>query len=204
MSAIGKLKTSRIESLTDGIFAIAMTLLILNVSLPSDTTDYSLASNLRGEVLYKLLVYAGSFVILGTQWIGIDFQHGFLERVTRTYLWTNILFLMLICTIPFSASILANYPHIPISISFYAGNLVLVGLAQLIIWGYAQSYHLNVHGAVSHDVSRALCKRVVISMVVYSIALGMAYVNTSIAFVMLVVPPLLHLIPGAVDAYVKE
>jgi uncharacterized membrane protein len=204
MSQIGKLKTSRIESLTDGIFAIAMTILVLNVSVPQHLSESSLWLNLRGDILYKLFIYAGSFVILGTQWIGMDFQHGFLERVTRTYLWTNILFLMLICLLPFSASILASYPHTSVSIYVYAGNLILIGISQLITWCYAQLNHLNVEGASSHDVSRALYKRVCISLGLYITAFIVAYWNTTIAFVILIVPPFLHLIPGAVDKYVRD
>src|SRR5690242_19219537 len=86
------LKVSRLENLTDGIFAIAMTILVLNITLPLDTTTAKLALVLQTTILEKIFIYAGSFIILGTQWIAMTFQHGFVERLNRPYLWANFLY----------------------------------------------------------------------------------------------------------------
>ncbi|OGT52499.1 MAG: hypothetical protein A3E84_03215 [Gammaproteobacteria bacterium RIFCSPHIGHO2_12_FULL_42_13] len=196
------LKLSRIEALTDGIFAIAMTILILNVSIPHHTASSVLMENLQGNILQKLFIFAGSFVILGTHWIGTDFQHGFLARVNRAYLWINILFLMFICVIPFSASLLASYSHTSIGISFYAINLVFVGIAQLLMWWYANKYQLNVEAGSALVVKYSIYRRIYVGLFLYCISLVAAQWDANIAFVILILPPLIHMAPGAVDKYI--
>ncbi|MDX1902173.1 MAG: TMEM175 family protein [Gammaproteobacteria bacterium] len=193
------LKVSRIEALTDGIFAIAMTILVLNVNLPTHTTIKTLSYNLYKDVIHQLFVYAGSFIILATYWVGMNFQLGFLARSTRLYLWINILFLLSICVVPFSASVLASFPHMPISIIFYATNLLCISTIQLIMWMYALHAGLNSEAAKIEGVSRSIYRRICVAPVFYAIAFLLAFHDTNLAFFILVAPPLIHIFPGAVD-----
>lgn len=202
MAKLFILKISRLESLTDGIFAIAMTILIFNLHIPSQLREQSLWTVLSHDTFEKLGIYAGSFIILGTQWIGTYFQLGFLERVNRIYLWFNVFWLMLICIVPFSASLLVDYPDSPISISFYAVNLILVTLSRFFCWEYACHFKLN---HPSHPIaSRSIVQRLIMAPVFYMAAPFVAYWNTHFAFVLLIAPPLIHLIPGKVDQYLEQ
>jgi uncharacterized membrane protein len=204
MSQDRVLKVSRLEALTDGIFAIAMTILVLNVSIPQDTTLTTLLYTLHHSVAHKLYIYAGSFIILGTYWVGMDFQHGLLVRISRPYLWLSILFLMFVCVVPFSANLLASYPHASISLSFYAINLALASATQLIMWLYAQTFHLNSDTAQNPHVHRSVLRRIGIAVFCYIISFLIAPWHPNWAFIMLLTPPLIHIIPGAVDKYVNE
>lgn len=199
------LKVSRLESLTDGIFAIAMTILVLNVGVSSTITAPTIAAHLQNEVAHKLFIYAGSFIILGTYWVGMNFQLGFLERVNRLYLWANIFFLMFVCVLPFSASLLGNFRHAPLSICFYAFNIMVMSLIQLFLWWYARLFKLNAE-TVSHAdiVSRSIYRRICVAPFFYIAALLLTYWNTDVAFIALVAPPLIHIFPGAVDRYAKK
>jgi uncharacterized membrane protein len=194
------LKVSRIESLTDGIFAIAMTILILNLSIPTDADVSDLSTLLLTDILLKLVIYIGSFIILGTLWIGMHFQIGLLERINRPYLWTHVFYLMGVCIVPFSSSLVAAHPNNIITISFYAGNLLYTSTMQLIICQFAYIYKLN--SPICTPVIRsAIIKRIFLAPLFYIAALITAHWNPSAAFVLLAAPTIVYMLPGRVDRY---
>ena len=86
----GRSKT-RIEALTDGVFAIAMTLLIFNIRVPeaAQGTDKALRQGLL-QLWPSFLTYIISFVMLGVYWVGHHNQYHFIRRTDRVFLWTNI------------------------------------------------------------------------------------------------------------------
>src|SRR5579871_1824982 len=106
MAAAHLLKVSRLEGLTDGIFAIAMTILVLNLRVPVNLPDTKISLHIQSEIYTNLLIYIGTFIILGTHWIAMNFQWGLLELLNRIYLWVNMFYLMAICVVPFSANLL--------------------------------------------------------------------------------------------------
>jgi uncharacterized membrane protein len=201
MASARILKVSRLENLTDGIFAIAMTILILNVVLPDSTTSTTLWFDLKADIFQKLFIYVGSFIILGTYWVGMDFQHGFLSRLTRPYLWLNIVFLMATCVLPFSASMLARFPHHEVSFNFFTVNLLIMSLLELILWTYAQKSCLTNDAAKISAVNRSIYRRILIAPTFYFVALVVALWNVNAAFFLLIIPPIVHIVPGAVDKY---
>src|SRR5665213_1213192 len=112
------LKVTRLEALSDGIFAIAMTILVLDMRLPAGAVPPDQWHALITGVYFRLLIFIGSFIILGTLWIAMTFQMGLLERINRPYLWTQVFYLMGVCVVPFSSSFVAGHPNAPDSISF--------------------------------------------------------------------------------------
>src|SRR5579864_9283262 len=90
------LKISRIEGLTDGVFAIAMTILVLDLRLPPNLQINNLFHVLQNQILFKLYIYIASFILLGTLWVAMNFQFGLLDRLNREYLWANIFYLMVV------------------------------------------------------------------------------------------------------------
>lgn len=107
-TGIGK---GRIEALADGIFAIAMTLLILEVKVPS------LLPGQLEELPHRLLdlwpkiaAFVISFLVCGVFWVGHHAQLHYVRRADRTFLWLNIAFFLVISAIPFSAALIGEYP----------------------------------------------------------------------------------------------
>ena len=196
MNSSHLLKVSRLEGLTDGIFAIAMTILVLDLKLPGSATF------LTSAIYIRLAVYVGSFIILGTLWVAMNFQLGLIERLNRPYLWTNILYLMVICVVPFSASLVAAFPNHPGSISFFAVNLLFASSGQLLTFVTAHHYKLN-KSSYSEGIKRAIINRIYVAPIFYISALLVAHWNTSIAFLLLVAPPTIYLIPGKIDTFDK-
>jgi uncharacterized membrane protein len=192
------LKSARLSALTDGIFAFAMTLLFLKVNAPKHIVGHDLFSYLVTDVVYNLLIYAGTFIILGSLWIGSYFQQSFLERVSRPYLWIYVIYMMFICVIPFSASLLANYPENPFSIYFFAINLLCISFLQLFTWRGAISFKL-ISIACTETIRSSITNRILIGPVFYFLGMLIARWSIPLAFVMLIAPLILHIFPGKVD-----
>jgi uncharacterized membrane protein len=200
MSISHLLKVSRLEGLTDGIFAIAMTILVLDLQLPKGIPNSDLTLYLFSSVSIRLAVYVGSFIILGTLWVSMNFQLGLLERVNRPYLWANIFYLLVICVIPFSASIVAEYPYNKTSIIFFAINLLFTTAGQTLTIACADNLKLNKE-IYTPAIRKAILKRIALAPAFYISAIILSYWNTSIAFIALVAPPLLYIFPGKIDRY---
>ena len=200
MSQTHLLKVSRLEGLTDGVFAIAMTILVLDLRLPRELIVNNLLTTIIHVVLMKLFVYIGSFIVLGTLWIAMNFQLGLLERVNRPYLWANVFYLMVICVVPFSASLVATFPNDPTSITVFSINLICGSIGQYITAQSAYKHQLNkeIYNAA---IRKAILLRIAVGPVFYVAACFVAYLNTQVAFILLVIPPILYLFPGRIDNY---
>lgn len=193
------LKISRLEGLTDGVFAIAMTILVLDLRIPAFTGN-SLSYILEHEILYRLLIYIGSFTILGTLWIGMTFQIGLLQHINRIYLWTNIIYLMVICVVPFSASLVASYPESKLSIVFYAINLLCASLCQYII--QQTSFYCNLNNDLYTSAIRlAVIRRIFLAPIFYIAAIFVMSWDLHAAFALLIAPTLMYIFPGKIDKY---
>ena len=200
MSAKHLLKISRLEGLTDGVFAIAMTILVLDLRLPAELGANTLIEILHRDVLLKLFIYAGSFIILGTLWVAMNFQLGLLDRLNRQYLWTNVFYLMVICVVPFSASLLGAYPHNPASISFYAVNLLCASAGQFLTAQCAHTYNLN-NEVYTPAIRRAVVGRIFVAPVFYICSLIAAPWDTTVAALLLLAPTAIYMLPGHIDRY---
>src|SRR5215471_1982543 len=105
-----QLGRNRIEALTDGVFAVAMTLLVLDIRVPELHQPLATAElPLKLLSLWpKFLSYTISFVILGVYWVGHHVQLSFIRRADRPLLWINILFLLWVALVPFPIGLLVN------------------------------------------------------------------------------------------------
>lgn len=133
--------TKRIEALSDGVFSIAMTLLVLGLAVPVLEDPFAsreLFIKLL-EMLPKFIVYTVSFIVLGIFWILHKRQLNFIMKSNGMFLWINIFFLMVASLIPFSTALLGNYPGNRIAVIIYGINF-LAGFQFLFLkWTYATS-----------------------------------------------------------------
>src|SRR6266478_4749024 len=126
----------RVETLADGVFAIAMTLLAFNLQ-PPNVPAIGGASDLQAALLAMLphfRTYVLSFVVIGIYWLSHHFQFHYVRHADRTLLWINILFLMFVATLPFSTAVLGRYGKYQTAIVLYSANLLLVGMTNAIHW----------------------------------------------------------------------
>lgn len=133
------LTTERLSTLVDGIFAIAMTLLAFKLSLPESYTpnnENELINNLL-SIYPHFIHYVLSFLLLGLFWIAHHRQFQFVVRLDKLSIWINILILLFICLIPFSASLVSEYSDLSIAAIFFETNLFIIGILYLLFWRYA-------------------------------------------------------------------
>ena len=144
---------NRIEALTDGVFAVAMTLLVLDIKVPE--LQQALASTqLPHELLAlwpKLLSYSISFVILGVYWVGHHLQLAFIRTADRLLLWINMLFLLFVVLVPFSTALLSEYTNQRVAIAVYGANLIAIGLVLALHWWYATNQRRHVDAGWRSD-----------------------------------------------------
>ncbi len=133
------MKKNRIEGLTDGIFAIAMTLLVLTIELPGNITAESSMEAYISSLAPQLFTYALSFILLGVFW---RVNHIHLEKVKGAdtgFLWINLIWLMFVALVPFSTELMGNSTGLAASNMFFHVNMFIIGVLLTLNWFY--SYH---------------------------------------------------------------
>lgn len=197
------LTKSRIETLCDGVFAIAMTLLIFNIKVPSlspPPAGSSLTRALFG-LWPQFLVYAISFIMLGVYWVGHHNQFHYIRRTDRVLLWVNVLFLMFVALVPFSTALLGEYPAEQVAVVFYAVNLMLVGLTLYAQWWYATSGHHLVDADLDLVLVRLAKRRVLMGPVILLVAVAGSFVSTKVSILIYALIPVFYILPGRIDRH---
>lgn len=206
----GGLSTNRLEALVDGVFAVVMTLLVLNLVVPREPTWLSgaaLSHHLIDDLLklrFTLLSYAISFVIAGVYWVGHHNQFPLIRRTDRVLLWINILFLMCVTCIPFSTALLGAYPGQQVAVVIYGGNLILIGLVLYAHWWYATSGHRLTDEHLDPLLVRRAARRILTGPVAYLLAIGLSFVNPAASLVIYALVPLLYILPGRLDRHLSR
>jgi len=137
----------RLEALSDGVFAIVMTLIVLEVHVP----EASLA-DLPGALVKMaptLLPYALTFVTLGMLWFGNRTQSEQIRAADHPLVWLNLLFLGLVALIPFSAALVSRYPSDRVAVVIYGIHLVAASLAHAVAWVYATFHPALIRPEIS-------------------------------------------------------
>jgi len=147
------LSLSRLEALTDGIYAIAMTLLVLNLIIP--TVPESEAAQKIPIILtqdwQKFVNYVVSFILLSVYWMIHHMQSRQFTRTDTNHVWINIYTLMFVVLIPFSFSLVSDYPSLQITNLVFQCNLCVVGLLTYANWAYATHDHRLVDASMSPE-----------------------------------------------------
>ena len=179
----------RLAALSDGIFAVAMTLLLLELHVPAKELINTEADFHRAFVhlLPQLLVYLMIFVTLGIFWVGQQTQLNHLERSNRSLTWTHLAFLFSVTLMPFSTRLLAEFIEYRTALLAYWLNIFLLGAILFASWGSATRAAV-IKNDIPPEVPAAICRRIIIGQALYALGALLCIVNTywSIAFIVLV------------------
>lgn len=128
------MQKSRLEAFSDGVFAIVITLLILDIRFPD--VPYSQFWETLTSLLPRILAYGMSFILIGLYWVvHHNSLHG-MKKTDRGFLWLNIVLLLLVSFIPFPTSLLGRYPYQAGPIMFYGLTLIACNLVGYIMIVY--------------------------------------------------------------------
>ncbi|XVH33688.1 TMEM175 family protein (plasmid) [Haloferacaceae archaeon DSL9] len=175
-------RTDRIDALSDGLFAIVLTLLILQFEVPNvplDRADSELLPALLAQqpLLFSYLL---SFAVVGLYWIVHHNLFQYIIRHDRILLHLNLFFLFTVSFLPFPTELVGTYgTHFTWTI--YATNLGLVGLSLTALWWYAVRRGLT-HETIDTRTGRLVALRGLITPVVFLLSIGVAAVNVTLAF----------------------
>jgi uncharacterized membrane protein len=179
----------RLAALSDGIFAVAMTLLVLDLRVPAEEAIHSgrdLQHALVG-ISPQVVMYLMSFMTLGIFWVGQQTQLNFLERSHRTLAWIHMVFLFAVTLTPFSTRLLAEFIVYKTALIAYWLNILLLGGSLYFSWNCAQDLGL-VKADAPADLPRAIQRRIVVAQSLYAVGALLCIFSTywSIGFIVLV------------------
>ena len=186
---IAGMNVERLAALSDGIFGVAMTLLLLELRVPAKELIHS-ESDLRNafvHLLPQLLVYLMSFVTLGIFWMGQQTQLNHIERSNRSLTWVHLAFLFSVTIMPFSTRLLVEFIQYRSALVAYWLNIFLLGAILFVSWGMA-SHAGVVKTEIPPEVPRAICRRIMVAQALYAFGALLCIFNTywSIGFIVLV------------------
>jgi uncharacterized membrane protein len=180
---------ARLAALSDGIFAVAMTLLVLDLRLPAGAAIHGERDLWRALVglTPQLVVYMLTFLTLGIFWVGQQTQLNLLERSDRSLSWIHIFFLFTVSITPFSTTLLADYLRYRTALLVYWLNILLLGITLYASWECAQEQGL-VKSDAPPELARAIKRRILIAQALYALGAALCVISTkwSIGFIVLV------------------
>lgn len=180
-----ELGKNRIEALSDGIFAIVMTLLVFELKtsdLPQHASNIQLAPALF-EMWPKFLSYAVSFIGLGIYWVAHHYMYHSIRHSDRTLLWLNILFFMFVSLLPFSASLINSFGQTQIAPLFFGANLTLIGWTLYFQWIYAASKRDLMADFVTREYADSVKFRFLIIPIIATIAMLLCFWSVEVLLI---------------------
>ncbi len=179
---------ARLSALSDGVFAVAMTLLVLDLRVPAATTIHSEHDLWQAltTLTPRLIPYFMSFLTLGIFWVGQQTQLNSFIRGDRNLAWIHIAFLLAVSITPFSTALLASFVTYRIALVAYWLDIVFLGATLFWSWHYALAAGL-IRDDVTAQVRAAMKRRIVAAQSLYALAMLLSAISTywSIAFIVL-------------------
>jgi len=180
----------RIEALSDGVFAIALTLLVLDVRVPiSEHIVYEKDLIIAfGKLTPKLLTYFLSFMTLGIFWTAHSSQFHFIEKSDRNFNWINLSFLLFVTVIPFTTAFLSEYITFKFAVAIYWLNLFLLGVMLSMILRYADKHNFfknNIAG--KSEIKKAMIRRGIVAQSLYALGAVLCFINTYLSIGVLII-----------------
>jgi uncharacterized membrane protein len=177
--------TGRIEAFSDGVFAIAITLLVIEIGVPHVENEPE-GTTLFGSLVGQWPPYLGyviSFLVIGTVWANHHNRFTYIVRSDHVLLFLNTVFLMCVAFIPFPTALLAEYVQIEertTAIAVYAGTLAVTAVFFTLLWLYAANGCRLVDCKLDPTTLRAMTRRYVAGMVLYLIAFAPAFISLAL------------------------
>jgi uncharacterized membrane protein len=165
----------RLKNLSDGVFAIALTLLVLDIRIPDGALVGDLPTKLI-DLVPKALIYLISFVVIGGAWGSHQRMIGQIKRGDGLLVWFNLFSLLFVTLVPASAALLGRFPDALVAITCFALDVVLIQLTALWMWRYA-SQHGLVNPTLDPIVVFGIGRRLTIGAIAFGLSIPLALLN---------------------------
>ncbi len=192
----------RVLALSDGVYAIAMTLLVLEVAVPQ--VVQSELFNQLADLSFKLLIYAISFVILGIYWVAHHYMFRVFRHANYALTWINIAHLMTVALIPFAAAFISQYPRAQLAVVFYGAILGIAAAILYVMWWYATKGHRLVVPDLSPGLERYIRRRLAAGPLVTLLAIGISFVSIEASIALYAILPPAYILQSGIDRFFPE
>ena len=183
----------RLAALSDGIFAVAMTLLVLDLHIPTAAQVHS-----EGELLAALcalgpqwVAYLMSFLTLGIFWAGQQTQLNHIGEGTRGLTWIHLGFLFAVTLLPLSTRLLAEFITYRSALLLYWFNILVLGAMLYWSWAHATRAKL-IKDDTPNEVRASICRRILIAQALYAVGAALCVINTWVSIGAIVLVQLNH------------
>ena len=180
-------------ALSDGVFAIIITLLVLEIHVPELARGQSLSHALR-EVRPSFVSFLITFVVVAISWAGHRDLFSLIRRTDRALVWFNIVYLLPLCVLPFGASLLARYEEEPVALQMYGLMLLAGSIARLAIWVYATGRPHLLYVQMDSISRRNGALVVVLHGAAYAVAILVADSSPSASLIIYAAVPILYFV----------
>ena len=177
-------ETGRLETFCDGVFAIAITLLVLEIRIPPAAGPGASPGHLWESLLSLWPSYFGyviSFLVIGIMWINHHAMFRYIRRTNRTFLLINVGFLLCISFVPFPTAVLAQHLRVPedrvAALAFYSATILVIAIAFNVVWRYGV-WNGRLLGPEADPAGiRTISSRYLLGPGLYAVALILAFVS---------------------------
>ena len=176
---------NRVLALTDGVFAIAATLLVVDLFVPilsADATSADLWNALSGES-HTFMAYLISFFILGVWWNAHHRHYSLIRDTDSTLRWLNLLLLLWIGLLPFFTKILAEYGNLQVALSLYSLDQAGAGLFVTLSWIYASRNHRLVDKDLPEKTIRLTMMRSATAPILFLISIIVSFIDPILSYI---------------------
>jgi uncharacterized membrane protein len=194
-------KPERLAAFCDGVIAIAITLLVLGLEVPSagKVPDQELGAYLR-DAIHPMMGFVTSFILVGTYWLAhyVIFHH--IKKVDRVFIALNGLFLLLISFVPFPTGVQASYRGDHYAFLFYAATQFACSIALLAIWNYATYHRRLIDDRLPDESITKIRRRILLPLMVCIVAIAVSFVNLDAGRMVFLLIPIFYFIRPGMDA----
>jgi uncharacterized membrane protein len=189
----------RIETFSDGVFAIILTLLVLELHTPSipDHSSMGQYATLMSPLIPKFVSFVLTFIMVSIHWVGHHYFFQNLHKAPLGLVWLNNLFLLFLCLMPFPTAMLGDHPTAQLPIILYGVNQLLAGLTFFVFRNYAKKNKLFI----DKESAKAMGpKHSVPAILLFTLSIFFAFVNVYISLIFFLIVPLLYFVPNMIKS----
>jgi uncharacterized membrane protein len=195
--AQGELRLTRIEAFSDGVFAIIVTLLVLELKVPSlqDLRSVTELDHKLLELLPKLLSWLISFIILCKFWLNHHHILGLARHANYTMVWLNCLFLMSQSFVPFPTALMGEYSTNPLAVSLFGAVMAINTVLFIALHAYILGHLIKPELVIAQPPH--VIRKSFVGVFSYLIGAGAAWFSVHAAFIVYLLTPLFFIVPPA-------
>lgn len=180
--------TNRIEAFSDGVMAILITIMVLELKAPHDPTPASLVG-----MWPTFFAYVLSFIIIAIYWVNHHYLIHLVSRVDATILWANMNLLFWISLIPWVTVYLGDNHALPFPVALYAAVSVAGGLSFFFLRASIARHH--PHEPEFDRLNKKMARKNLIAIFIYLVAIVVAFIYTPLALVLIATPAIMYFLP---------